>query len=150
MTTQGFDTGPGYQQEKVTVQQTGEVEHQEHIVENKAVEKRLATQRITQFILLAFGILETLIGFRVLFKLIGANSANLFTHWVYNLSAPFLAPFMTLVVNPGGQEIVLEVTSLIAMLVYGLLCWALVTLAQVVFMPTRARAVTIVNKEHHL
>jgi hypothetical protein len=149
MTTQGFNTGPGYQREKVTVSQSGEVEHQERIVENKSVEKRLWMYRITQLILLAFGTLEGLIGFRVLLKLIGANAANLFAHWVYTLSGLFLTPFASLLSNPASGSIVFEITSLIAMLVYALLCWVFVTLIRLLLMPTQARSVSILKKEHH-
>jgi hypothetical protein len=148
MTTQGFKVGPDYQREKVTVQQSGGVEYQERITENKGVEKRLFVYRFTQLIVLAFGILESLIGLRFLFKLIGANPSNLFAHAVYNLTGIFLKPFANLIANPASGSIVFEITSLIAMLVYGLLCWVLVTLVRLVLMPTRARTVSIVNKEH--
>ena len=149
MTTQGFKVGPDYQREEVTVQQSGSMEHQERITEYKGVEKSLFVHRITQLIVLAFGILESLIGFRVLLKLIGANPANLFASTIYNLTGIFMRPFATLLANPASGAIVFEVTSLIAMLVYGLMCWVLVTLIRLVLMPTRARTVSIVNKERN-
>ena len=149
MTTNEVNVGPDYRREEVTVQQQGGVEHQEHIIENKAAEKRLFTYRITQLVVLAFGVLEGLIGFRILFKLIDANPANPFAHFTYRLTDLFLKPFATLLVNPAVSGVVLEITSMIAMLFYGLLCWVLVLLIRLVFLPTRNRTVTIVNKEHH-
>jgi YggT family protein len=77
----------------------------------------------------------------------GANPENVFAHTIYNLSSTILQPFINLVVNPTGAGIELEVTSLIAMLVYGLLGWILVSLVRLIFMPTRSRIVSTVNKE---
>jgi hypothetical protein len=147
MTTQGVNVDPEYQREKVTVKQSGGVEHEERIIENKGAEMRLFTYRITQLIMLVFVVLEGLIGFRILLKLIDANPANLFAQFIYQLTGVFLTPFANLINNPVSSGMVVEVTSLIAMLVYFLLCWVLVTLVRLVFLPTKNRTVTIVNKE---
>lgn len=147
MTTNGINVGPGYRREEVTVQQQGGTEHQERIVENKGAEKRLFIYRVNQFIWLLFGVLEGLIGFRILFRLIDANPANPFAHFIYQLTGLFVKPFSTLVVNPASSGMVLEITSLVAMLVYGLLAWVIVALVCLIFFPTRTRTVSIINKE---
>jgi hypothetical protein len=60
----------------------------------------------------------------VIFQLIGVNAANGFASFIYGLSAPFVALFASLLQNPtlGGAG-VLEVTTLIAMVVYAILAW---------------------------
>ncbi|MDO8674170.1 MAG: hypothetical protein Q7O66_22385, partial [Dehalococcoidia bacterium] len=67
-----------------------------------------------------------LIGLRVFLKLIGANPANDFASFVYNFAGVFLSPFFGLTGSPSSGGIVLEVPSLIAMLVYALVGWAIV------------------------
>jgi hypothetical protein len=59
---------------KVVVRQMGHV-HEEHIVEDANLEYRQMIYKITQFVWFLFGILEALIGFRIVLKLIGANPA---------------------------------------------------------------------------
>lgn len=148
MTTHNnIDIEPEDRREKVTLQQQGGFEHQERVVEDVGAERRLFTYRLTQFIVLVFGVLEGVIGLRVLFKLIDANSANLFAHFIYSMTDLFLKPFATLVPNPASSGMVLEITSLIAMLVYGLACWIIVSLVRLALYRTRTRSVAIVNKE---
>ncbi len=134
--------------EKVTLEQQPGFEHQEKIVENKGLERQLVTDRITRFIYLGFGILESLIGLRVIFKLIEANPANTFAHFIYQITDLFLKPFATLVTNPASGGLVLEITSLIAMLVYAMICWVIVALVRLVLYRTRTRTVAIYNKEN--
>ena len=78
----------------------------------------LQVQRVVWFIL---GILETVLGLRFLLRLIGANPNAGFAQFIYNLSYPFLIPFFNLVPTPATEGVVLEVSTLIAMLVYALL-----------------------------
>jgi hypothetical protein len=90
--------------------------------------------KITQFVWLLAGVLETLFAIRVILKLIAANPAAGFAQFISNATAPFLSPFAGLMRNAtasGGS--VLEVTTLIAMLVYALLAWGIVRLLWIVF-----------------
>ena len=100
-------------------------------------EQQMNRLRVTQLIWLFFGIVEGLIGLRVLLKLIGANPDNDFASFVYNAAALFLAPFFGLIGSPSAGNMVLEVPSLIAMLVYALLGWVIVrVISQFLFPPT--------------
>ena len=90
--------------------------------------------RITQFIWLVAGVLETLFAVRIILKLIAANPAAGFAQFITNTTAPFLAPFAGLMTNPTASNgSVLEITTLIAMLVYVLLAWGIVRLLWIVF-----------------
>jgi len=90
--------------------------------------------RITQFVWLVAGVLETLFGVRIILKLLNANPAAGFAQFITNATAPFLAPFTGLMNNPtAGNGSVLEITTVIAMLVYALLAWGIVKLLWIVF-----------------
>lgn len=135
--------------EEVVVQQSGDHVHEERVVQNVSLEYRQAIYKVTQFIWLLFGGLEALIGIRVILLMIGANPANLFTAFVYQLSELFLWPFQNIVANPAFQNHVLEITSLIAMIVYPLIGWAIVRLIWVLFYRTPTSQVTTYHRETH-
>jgi hypothetical protein len=132
---------------KVVVQQTGDHVYEEHVVQNVNLEYREAIYKVTQVIWLLFGVLEALIGIRVILMLIGANPGNLFTILVYQLSDLFLWPFRNIVVNPAFQNHVLEITSIIAMIVYPLIGWAIVRLIWVIFYRSPTSEVTTYDRE---
>ena len=135
--------------ENVVVQQTGGHVHEERVVRNVNLEYREALYKVTQFIWLLFGGLEALIGIRVILMLIGANPASTFTAFVYQFSELFLWPFRNIVANPAFQNYILEITSLIAMIVYPLIGWAIVRLIWVLFYRTPSSQVTTYHRETH-
>jgi uncharacterized membrane protein len=96
-------------------------------------ELRLATFKATQLIWLLVGILEAVIGLRVVFKLIGVNAANSFAAFLYNVTGLFVAPFASLTRAPAAAGMVFEFSSLIAMIVYLLIAWALERMVYVIF-----------------
>jgi hypothetical protein len=134
---------------RVVVHQSGDHVHEEHIVQNVNLEYREALSRVSQFIWLIFGGIEALIGIRVILMLIGANPANTFTAFVYQLSELFLWPFRNIVANPAFQNMILEITSVIAMIVYPLIGWAIVRLIWVLFYRAPTSEVTTYHRETH-
>lgn len=95
--------------------------------------QRFATYKATQMIWLLLGILEAAIGLRVVFRLIGVNAANPFAALLYNVTGLFVAPFASLAGAPSAGGMVLEISSLIAMIVYLLFGWGLYKIVLVVF-----------------
>jgi uncharacterized membrane protein len=134
---------------RVVVHQSGDHIHEEHVVQNVNLEYRETLYKVSQFIWLLFGGLEALIGIRVLLLLIGANPGSWFTAFVYQLSEVFLWPFRNIVANPAFQNSVFEITSLIAMIVYALLGWAIVRLIWVLFYRAPTSQVTTYDRERH-
>ena len=132
---------------RVVVHQAGDHVHEEHVVEDVNLEYRETIYKMIQFVWLLFGGLEALIGIRVLLLLIGANPANWFTSFVYQLSEVFLWPFRNIVGNPAFQNHVLEITSLIAILVYALIGWAITRLIWVLFYRAPTSQVTTYDRE---
>jgi hypothetical protein len=106
-------------------------------------EQRIFSFKATQLIWLALGLIESLIAMRIVLKLIGANPESLFAVFIYNVSNIFLFPFAGLVENPTTGNMVLELTSIIAMLVYALLFWALERIVWLVFYRPRGSVVDV-------
>ena len=96
-------------------------------------EQRAVSFKATQLIWLLLGILETLIALRVVFKLIGVNASNSFATFLYGITHFFVAPFASLTGTPAVGSMVLEISSILAMIVYLLIAWALERIVYVFF-----------------
>ena len=134
---------------KVVVQQYGDHVHEEHVVENVNLEYRESVYKVSQIIWLLFGGLEALIGIRVILMLIGANPGNWFAAFVYQLTQLFLWPFQNLIANPSFQNMTLEVTTIIAMIVYALFGWLIVRMIWVIFYRSPTSQVTTYDREQN-
>lgn len=84
-------------------------------------EFRIFTFKATQLVWLLFGILETLIALRIILKLIAANPASPIAAMIYTITDLFLFPFAGLTATPSAGGMVLELSSIFAMLVYALI-----------------------------
>ena len=87
-------------------------------------EQRIFTFKVTQLIWLFLGILEALIVLSIGLKLIGANPASPIVALIYGFTYLFLFPFEGMIVTPSAGSMVLELSSLFAMLIYALIAWA--------------------------
>jgi uncharacterized protein YggT (Ycf19 family) len=90
---------------------------------------------IVQGIYWFFGVLELLLGFKFFLRLFGANTENQFAQLIYNLCAPFLAPFSTLFISPtsSGGGSIFDLNVLAAIIAYALLSYLLMSLAVFMF-----------------
>lgn len=78
---------------------------------------------------LVFGVIEFLIGMRVLLKLFGANPTAPFVNWVYETSAPILAPFLGMFPAPKLQGgFVIEFSALFGLLAYAFVAYGITEL----------------------
>jgi uncharacterized protein YjbJ (UPF0337 family) len=92
-----------------------------------AANQNFAVSRILIIVFFLFGALELLLAIRVILHLIGANTDNGFARFINRLSGPSVEFFANLVHNPTvGTTGVLEVTTLIAMIVYAILALSVV------------------------
>jgi uncharacterized membrane protein len=132
---------------RVVVRQEGDHVHEEHIVEDANLENRQIVYKVTQLIWLFFGIIEALIGFRIILRLIAANPGNWFTVFVYQLTEIFLWPFQNIITNPSFQGFVLEISSIIGMLVYAVVAWTLVRLSWLLLYHRGTSRVTTYDRE---
>ena len=84
--------------------------------------------RGTQIVWYILGILEALMAFRFVLKLLGANATAGFTSFIYGVTKPFVAPFLNVFRISKVEGSVFEWTTLLAMLVYWLIAWAIIKL----------------------
>jgi len=100
--------------------------------------RREGTRRIQDAIYLLFGILEGLLAIRFFLALLGANPAAGFTQFIYSITQPFLAPFVGLFGTAHFGGSVLDVSSLMAIIVYSLVAWVLVKAVELVMGDSRS------------
>jgi hypothetical protein len=94
---------------------------------------RYWTATITYFIL---AVLEIILVLRLFFRLLGANQGNSFISFLYSLSHVFVGPFNGIFNDQTiGNSSVFEVSTIIAMIIYALIAWGIVSLGRVVFAP---------------
>jgi uncharacterized protein YggT (Ycf19 family) len=100
--------------------------------------------RSTQIIWYVFYIIEIILLFRLLVRLIGANTSAPFTRFIYDISQPFVAPFQSMVSGWRFAGGVLDWNILIAMLVYWVIAWIIIELI------TMARPVSVAEAHRNL
>ena len=106
-------------------------------------EQRIFTFKATQLIWLLFGILEALIALRIGLMLIGANPNSPIVALIYGFTYLFLFPFEGLIGSPTAGNMVLELSSLFAMLIYGLIAWATERAVWLIFYRPRGPVVAV-------
>jgi hypothetical protein len=106
-------------------------------------EGRIRTFKATQLVWLFFGILEVMIALRIGLKLIGANPGSPIAVFIYGFTSLFLAPFRGLTATPSAGGMVLEISSMFAMLVYALIAWALERIIWLMFYRPQSAMVSV-------
>jgi hypothetical protein len=113
---------------------------------------RIFTFKATQWVWLVFGILGAMIALRIGLKLLGANAESSIVGFIYGFTDFFLAPFAGLIGSPTNGTMVLEVSSLFAILIYALVAWALERIIWLAFYRPRGPVVAVtesVTSEQH-
>jgi uncharacterized protein YggT (Ycf19 family) len=96
-------------------------------------EQRIFTFKATQLVWLVFGILEVMILLRIMLKALAANAASPIAKFIYGFTDLFLSPFKGLTGTPATGGMVLEISSLIVVVVYALIAYALAKIIWVIF-----------------
>jgi hypothetical protein len=112
-------------------------------------ERRILTFKVTQLVWLFLGILEALLALRFGLKLIGANPASPFAVLIYGFTDLFLFPFAGLTGTPAAGGMVLEISTLIAMVVYALIGWAVERIIWVIFYRPRGAVTQTTTTDQH-
>jgi YggT family protein len=105
--------------------------------------RHIFTYKLTQAIWLLLGILEGFLALRFLLKLMAANPGSPIAALIYSFTSIFLVPFSGLTATPAAGGIVLEISTLFAMLIYGLIGWVIVRLAWLIFSRPRGPVVEV-------
>lgn len=136
---------PYERQEHVQVDEQGGEELRENM--DVAAEKQNQIDKIKNIIWMVLAILEVLIGFRVILKVLAANPDNSFASLIYRVSRVFLLLFFGVVGEPAaGGGGVLETSSIIGMVVYFLVFLAIVKLVQISMQSTKVRDVSTMQR----
>jgi hypothetical protein len=124
-------------QQQSYVDPTGNrVESREEVYEDRNVSRANARYWITTVTYFILGVLEVIMGLRLLFRLLGANQDNGFITFLYNLSHVFVGAFNGIFNDQAiGTQHVFETSTVIAMLIYALIAWGIVSLGRVIFAP---------------
>ena len=94
--------------------------------ERNLSERQVVLRKATRLIWWITGVIEALIGIRVLLKMMAANPGNPFADFIYSLTDLLLWPFSGLTATPSSGGVVLEVSSVIAMIIYMLVAWLVI------------------------
>jgi hypothetical protein len=82
--------------------------------------------RGTQIVWYIIGLIEIMLAFRFILKLMGANATATFTEAVYTLSHPLVTPFGTVFNTTNISNTTFEWTTLLAMFVYLIISYGIV------------------------
>ncbi len=113
------------------VQNTGNGMRSEEVIDERNPDAEQAHTQFTAVRIVWYiaGILLAILALRFLLALLGANPANAFANLVYSVSYPFVAPFFGLFnynLRYGVSRF--ESYTLVAMVVYSLIAWAIARL----------------------
>ena len=84
--------------------------------------------RGTQVVWYLLGLIEILLAFRFVLKLLGANPDAGFTSFIYGVTYVFAAPFLTVFRMTQVAGSILEWTTLLAMFVYLVMAYGIIKL----------------------
>lgn len=88
-----------------------------------------AAMVLARLIYFVFGVIIAFIILRMVLMLLAANQGNAFVDAVYNISGAFVAPFYGIFgYTPKFGASVFDTSSLVAIIVYALISWGLVSL----------------------
>jgi hypothetical protein len=99
-------------------------------------EKKKAAFRASQIVWYIAGIINVIIGFRILLRALGANASG-FTNLIYALSSPFVLPFQGIIASARSGSTVVEWSSMLAIIVYLVIAWGLAYLIDLMSPVTR-------------
>lgn len=111
--------------------------------------ERIFTFKASQLVWLLLGILEALFALRILLKLIAANAASPVAAFIYGITDVFLAPFAGLTSSPSAGGMVLEISTLFAMVIYALIAWAIERIIWLIFYRPRTHITEVTESHTH-
>jgi hypothetical protein len=102
--------------------------------------RRTSNYRAIQAVWWIVGFLDTLIAIRFVLKLFGANPAP-FVRFMYDVTWPLVAPFHGIFNSDQVGRSVLEPESLVAIAIYSLIGWGIVSLIRLMSGPSSGTTV---------
>lgn len=87
---------------------------------------------VTRVVMLVITVLEALLLFRFVFKLLGANASQPMISWLYAFTEPLVRPFQGIFPEPRTPAIVIDVPALLAIVFMLLVGWLIVALVRAI------------------
>lgn len=106
------------------------IERQQRLSEIGPSNRRVFVSRFSQFLWLIVLLTNILLGLRFVFVMIQANS-QWFVNFIYRVTNPLVLPFSNIVNNPN-----FDVSSIVAMFVYTVVGWLIITVFELLFSDT--------------
>jgi predicted ATPase len=88
------------------------------------------------------GIIDIVIAARFLGKLLGASAQSAFVNFIYQLSAPMVAPFTGIFGDTATRTNTFETASLVAIVVYAVIGWGVIVLIRILTAPHGTKPAT--------
>jgi len=104
----------------------------EHVLVTEEGRHNFRAAAVVGFIV---GVVDVFIAARFLGKLFGASAESAFVNFIYQVSAPMVAPFTGIFGDTGSKTNTFETASLVAIVVYAVVGWGLVVLIRIVTAP---------------
>lgn len=95
--------------------------------------------RAVQVVWFLTGLVDAMIGIRFVMKLLGASLSSPFTTFMYGVTEPLVAPFRGIFGATAQSGYVFEPASLVAIVIYALIGWGLVSLIRIATAPRTRR-----------
>jgi len=93
------------------------------------------SQTVEYVVYFFFGVIEVLLAFRLILKLMGASVSSFFVRFIYSVTGIFILPFEGIFRRGFAQGVettsVLEPSTLVAIIVYVVLAWGIVKLVRI-------------------
>jgi len=87
--------------------------------------------KIAQLVWFVVGFINVLLTLRIVFLLFSARSSG-FTGFLYNITSPFTLPFVGIFPVPGQVDTFFDTAALVAIIIYSLIAWGIVTLINII------------------
>lgn len=114
---------------------TTQKDNADPVVSTPAREEATGFQTVEYLVYFLFGVLEILLAFRLVLKLMGASLSSGFVDFIYGLTGIFILPFEGIFHRGFAQGIetkaVFEPSTLVAIIVYAVVAWGIVKLVQI-------------------
>lgn len=119
------------------------IENHAEVFEDENLRRTNRRYWIARIVYFVLAVLEIILLLRFLFRLLGANQGSSFVMFLYNLSHVFVGPFNGIFNDQALGRSVFEFSTIVAMIVYALIAWGIVSLCRIIFAPNYSGRQTV-------
>lgn len=100
-------------------------------ISQNAPQKSNNSEKVIQLIWFVIGFINVILILRIVFLLFNAQASG-FTGFLYNITAPFIVPFIGIFPAPGQGRAYFDTASLVAIIIFSLASWGVATLVRII------------------